>query len=488
MATAASPATGTLKKGGCIMESSHNTAPEPIDLGELWTRFARALKRTWILVLALCVLMAGVNYIRARSSYRPTYRCEAIISIDSGYANQSIFQGGMLYYDSSTAEALAAAFPELLNTDYMRDMILTRLDSDYINGSIGAASISGTNLIRLSVTSSSAQDAYDILSAVIDAYPMAAEYMADNPEIYLMDIPAVPTKPINSFSASGAVAKGALLGLLIGCAITALMAAMNRSIANANELKKITNLPILSIFPLVTVKKRRNKNNQPFVNAMDHANMTEALRGLRTKVRKLLAEKNGKVVLLTSTIPGEGKTTISTNLALSLAAEGHRVVLVDADLRNQSIGRLFHVSPHAKGVMDCMRNPHLSALECLNQVSDSPLYYISGSSTTKRHYSIDAKTMRRILDTLEKNFDYVIVDTPPCSVVSDTALLSHFAHCVLYVVKMDYANQSQILDGIASLHQRDIPLSGCVINGASHTSHRYGYGYGYGYGSKYGSR
>ena len=80
----------------------------------------------------------------------------------------------------------------------------------------------------------------------------------------------------------------------------------------------------------------------------------------------------------------------------------------------------------------------------------------------------------------------MVVDTPPCSVVSDTMLFARYADCVLYVVKMDYANQGQITDGVTGLHQRDVPLMGCVVNGAAMSRRRYGYGYGskYGYGQK----
>ena len=74
-----------------------------------------------------------------------------------------------------------------------------------------------------------------------------------------------------------------------------------------------------------------------------------------------------------------------------------------------------------------------------------------------------------------------MVDTPPCTVVSDTSLLARFADCVLYVVKLNYANRFQILDGISSLHQKNVPLTGCIVNGASREQHNYGYGKKYGY-------
>lgn len=466
------------------MESSQNSAPAPIDLISILSRFWKQLKRIWILVLVLTMLLSGLNLIRAARSYSPVYECKAIFSVASGYATDDIFTSSY-YYDSATAQSMASTFPYLLSTDFMRDLIIEQLDKNYINGTISVSAFSGTNMLEIRVKSSSAQDAYDILGAVIACYPQAAVYMVDNPLIYVREEPVVPTTPTNPFSVNGPMIKGAVMGLILGLGIAAVMALMNRSVTTPSELKKVVNLPVLATLPLVSVKKRR-KNVRTFITSADDAGVAEALRGLRTKIRKELDEKEGKVVLLTSTIPGEGKTTISANLALSLAAEGHRVVLVDADLRNQTVGRIFGGGQKRAGLMECMRNPNQPIGECLKQVSGSTLYYLSGSSTQKRHYSIEAKGIRRVLDALSQNFDYVVVDTPPCSVVSDTALLSRYADCVLYVVKMDYASQGQILDGITSLHQREVPLTGCVINGAEVKRSHYGYGYGYGYGKKYG--
>ena len=466
------------------MDTNQNNTLAPLDFSITLERFFKTLKHTWILVLALCVLLAGGNLLRALISYKPIYQCQALFSIGSGYSTGSIFStNAALYYDSATAQSLAGAFPDLLRTDYMRAMIEVRLGSGTINGSISASAVAGTNLMEMQVTSTNAQDAYDILTAVIDCYPQAARYMADNPSIVLLDAPVLPSAPSNSFSARNALIRGAFMGLLLGLGMTLALSMLRRTIASTKELKAITNLPILATFPLVSLKQRRKDRKTSLISAADNEQMAESLRRLRTKIRKQLSEKGGKVILLTSTVPGEGKTTISANLAISLAAEGHRVVLVDADLRNQSIARLFRSSQDDNGLLYCLNHPEHPVMECLKNVPGSKLYYLSGSSTAMRHYSIDGKALRPILDILSESFDYVIVDTPPCSVVSDTTLLTRFADCVLYVIKMDCANRNQILDSITSLYQRDVPLTGCVLNGTHHSTHAYGYGYSYGYGS-----
>lgn len=468
------------------MESTKTGAPAPIDLISLLRRFQKSLKRTWLLVLVLTVLLSGANFFRARSSYTPIYECKVIFSVGSGYGSGDVFTSSY-FYDTVTAQAMADSFPYLLRTEFMRDLILERLDKKYINGTISTSSLPSTNMMELRVTSANAQDAYQILNAVVDSYPQAAVYMVDNPQIFMREEPTVPTEPINPFSGVSAMEKGALAGIVLGLGITVLLAALNQSIGRVEDLKKIVNLPQVAAMPQVTLKKRRN-SVKTFVCSEDDPSFAEALRGLRAKVRRQLDEKNGKIVMLTSTIPGEGKTTVSTNLALSLALEGHRVVLVDADLRNQTVGRLFRASSKNPGMLDCLKNPNLNVLDCLRKAPDSELYFLSGASTQKRHYSLEAKSIRRMLDTLSTYFDYIVVDTPPCGVVSDTSLLARYADCMLYVVKLDYASRSQILDGVTGLYQRDVPLTGCVVNGAKISRSHYGYGYGskYGYGQKKG--
>ena len=218
--------------------------------------------------------------------------------------------------------------------------------------------------------------------------------------------------------------------------------------------------------------------------------MAEAIRGLRAKVRRQLSEVDGKVVLLTSTIPGEGKTTAAVNLAMSLAAEGHATVLLDADPRNQTIGRLLGNSQMSTGLMALLKHSDLPVAQCLKTAEGSTLRYISGNSTNRRYYRIDPVAMKRVLEELKQLFDYIVIDTPPSSIVSDTALLCRHADSVLYVVRQDYANKVQIVDTVLGMHQRGLPLSGCILNGAPRRSSHYGYGYGYGkrygYGKKYG--
>lgn len=457
----------------------------PIDLISILNRFRKAMKSLWMLCLILALVLGGVMFLRARRSFVATYESKALFTVTSGYGSGSIFDSTS-YYDNATAQNLADSFPHLLTTDMMQDLVKSRLGTGYINGTVTAECIAGTNLFQLTVRSRDAQDAYDILCAVMECYPQVAVYMVDDPLLVIQEAPKVATEPVTTFSGTGALLKGVALGLLLGIGVAFIKALLTRTVLGEQELKQLVNLPMLGNVPHVVLKKRR-ATTRSFITFQDDRRLAEAFRGLRTKVRKLLQDQGGKIVLLTSTVPGEGKSTISANLALSLAAEGHRVVLLDADLRNQTVFRMFGSGKATGSVMELMKNRKLRAMDFLTQVENTSLYYISGLSTRKRHYSIDGAALRQVLEDLSQQFDYIIVDSPPCGVVSDTALLCRYADCVLYVVRQEHAAQNQILDALENLHQREITLSGCILNDVPRSltsGTRYGYGYGYGYGSK----
>lgn len=196
----------------------------------------------------------------------------------------------------------------------------------------------------------------------------------------------------------------------------------------------------------------------------------------------------GKIILVTSTLAGEGKTTVSVNMALSLVQEGHKVLLLDADLRSQSVGAALGEKNVGTSVMECLRQTDKSVFDRIQQCKSYKLDFISGESVDRRHYSLNIPRFQELLKQLSQRYDYIVIDTPPQDIVSDSAALCRCADCVLYVVKQDYVQRSQVMNTITALHQRGINLTGCIFNGVPKFQRQYGYGYrpGYGYGYDYG--
>lgn len=454
-----------------------------IDLSDVLTRFLKILRRFWILILLAAVAGAGLLAFRNYKSFTPYYEARARFSVTSGISADSIFQS-YSYYNNAAAQQLAVTFPQIISTELMRDLMLQELDADYINGTVSAEAVAETNMFVLTVRSNSPQDAYDILNAVIDCYPQVAVFMVDDIRMDIRESPSVPENPVNSFSWKRSAAKGAAFGAASVLAVMAVASLFTNTVSSPKELREIVNLPILGSLPQITKKKRRSGKNDSFFITHD-ADYAESIRGLRVKTKRNL--KNGaKVVMITSTLEGEGKSTLAVNLAMSLTLDGFKVVLVDADLRKQNLAQMLNASDKGIGLYDVLKNPDISPMDCIQNIPGTSLSFISGNRAENSHISFDREILFSFFSALRSKFDYVIVDTPPYSVVADTGVLCRYAEGIIYVVRQDYARRTAILDSIDSLAAKDAVFCGCVLNGVKGGIGHYGYGYGYGYGYKYG--
>lgn len=467
---------------------SQGQSLEPFQLINLMIRFKNAFLQMWVLIVILGVLLGGLSWYRAKSSFVPMYETRAIFTVDAGYTPEDIFGTGA-YYDQYAAEQLAGAFPLLLSTDMMRDLVVQELDKGYINGYAQATAVADSNMLVLKVTGNNPRDIYDYMCAIIKCYPQVAIFMVENPQVKIVTSPEIPSAPYNSFNGVSSAVKGAVAGVAIGLLIILLCALMTKTVQTTDELKKAVNIPILVALPKVDVKKRRSSANT-LITAESDPNLTESMRGLRMKVKKMCTESQKNVVLVTSTLAGEGKTTIAINLAAALVRDGHKVLLLDADLHSQSIARALGEPVNTNGLMECMKDDAVSIFSCVRHNNAQKLDFISGRSTDKRHYTLDINRVRHLLDELKTQYDYIVIDTPPNDVVSDAMALCRCANCVLYVVRQDHVQRNQVINSIASMHSKGIVINGCIFNGVPkfHRQYGYGYRYGYGYGYDYGNK
>lgn len=456
-----------------------------IDISELLSRFFRELKKLWIPAIIVTSAFAVLFALRAKMNYTPMYQSRAMFTVSSGYSSDDILSYSY-YYDNEAAKQLAAAFPYMLGTDVMNELVKNELGVSYINGSIRAEAVADTNLFTLTVTSSDPQDAYDILEAVIASYPRVALYMVDYSQVIMKSEPTVPTAPYNSFSWKGSAVKGGMLGLGLSCLAALVLAMMRKTIFSAADLKASANVPILASVARTSAKKRRSGKG---IISLTHAGVdpdfVEAMRGLRIKLLRAMTEPGAQVILVTSTLPGEGKTTISANLALSLASSGLRTVLIDTDLRKQDTKAAVGVNDTRPGLPEYMTDSNIKVASMLSPVPGSSLEVIC-STAAKRRPPMNAHKLEQLIERLRPDYDYIVLDTPPCGIISDAKFICRCADAIVYVVRHDYASRNQIVDSMQELADQKAKLTGCVLNDTPAVSHSKRYGYGqYGYG-KYG--
>ena len=467
------------------VEADKNQNYNYIDISELLSRFFRELKKLWLPAIIVTVAFAALFAVRAKMKYTPMYQSRAMFTVSSGYSSDDILSYSY-YYDNEAAKQLAAAFPYMLGTDVMNELVKNELGVSYINGSIRAEAVADTNLFILTVTSSDPQDAYDILEAVIASYPRVALYMVDYSQVIMKSEPTVPTAPYNSFSWKGSAVKGGILGLGLSCLAALVLAMMRKTIFSAADLKASANVPILASVARTSAKKRRSGKG---IISLTHAGVdpdfVEAMRGLRIKLLRAMTEPGAQVILVTSTLPGEGKTTISANLALSLASSGLRTVLIDTDLRKQDTKAAVGVNDTRPGLPEYMTDSNIKVASMLSPVPGSSLEVIC-STAAKRRPPMNAHKLEQLIERLRPDYDYIVLDTPPCGIISDAKFICRCADAIVYVVRHDYASRNQIVDSMQELADQKAKLTGCVLNDTPAVSHSKRYGYGqYGYG-KYG--
>ena len=271
------------------------------------------------------------------------------------------------------------------------------------------------------------------------------------------------------------------LGLPIG--IIFLIGLTKFKIEGRGDVEKLTRLPIVGDVPLTD-----EKAGSIAVFENQNTLMSETFRHIRTNLQFML-ENDQKVILVTSTVSGEGKSFISSNLAISLSLLGKRVVIVGLDIRKPGLNKIFNIPRKEQGITQYLSNPEKNLMDFV-QPSDvsKNLYILPGGTVPPNPTELLARDgLDKAIETLKKNFDYVILDTAPAGMVTDTLLVGRVADLSVYVCRADYSRKAEftLINELAA--DNKLPNICTVINGLDLQKKKYGYYYGYGkYGKYYG--
>ncbi len=451
------------------------------------TDFIKGIKKLWWVCIALAVLAGGGLAIRGGLQYTPQYKVSAtfVVSMQSVSGADTGLSKYSYSYDTTTAEHLASTFPHILSSNLLQEMVCTELGEASMPASVSAQVVTGTNMFKLTTVGKDPQKTYDTLLSVIDNYPSVAKHVIGNIKMDMITSPVFPENPSNSPEYKENFVTGATFGVLVGVILIFMYAVFRNTIRTKNEITTELNNNVLGTVPKVTSKKRKNKEALPLLITDNKisSSFSEAIRVCRNILVNSLSEDE-KVVLVTSTAPSEGKTTVITNLALSIAKRNKNVLLVDADLRNPSIARLLDIDMEEIEYQTISDKYEIAYLE---KYGISVLRFIF--SEEKKDGYVSTAFAKTVFSDLRNKFDYIFVDTPPCGLVSDAMFIAQAADAAIYVIYQDVVGVSKIKSSLNNLLSTDVRVAGCVLNGAIGTSNGYGYGYGYksyGYGYNYG--
>ena len=274
-----------------------------------------------------------------------------------------------------------------------------------------------------------------------------------------------------------------VLGIGIPVGIIYLVSLTKFKIEGRSDVERLTSLPVIGDIPLADEKSGsiavfENKNNL----------MSETFRNVRTNLQFML-ESGRNVILVTSTVSGEGKSFVSANLAISLSLLGKKVVIVGLDIRKPGLNKVFNIPKKEYGITQYLTDPSGNLLDFV-QPSDvnRNLYILPGGTVPPNPTELLARDgLERAIATLKQHFDYVILDTAPVGMVTDTLLVGRTADLSVYVCRADYTRKAEFTLINELSENRKLPNLCVAINGLDLNRRKYGYYYGYGkYGKYYG--
>lgn len=282
---------------------------------------------------------------------------------------------------------------------------------------------------------------------------------------------------------------GFFLGLFLPIIILFVKFMLDTKIHHKGDLSPlIKNIPFLGEVPQIT------KESEEVIQLNDRSPLAESFRILRTNLAYLMKAKNenrGEIIFVTSTIKGEGKTFVSYNLSRTLATTNKKVIIIGADIRNPKLHRYLNVPMETQGLSDYLYNHDVTAKEIITTSQDKEIevdLILSGIIPPNPAELFMNDRMQMLLKDLSAMYDYIIVDTAPTMIVTDTLLISPLADTTLYVTRAGYT-EKKLLDFPKELKQQG-KLKGLaiVLNDVDYSKFSYGskYGYNYGYGYGYG--
>lgn len=470
-----------------VNENIKNSASSERLITVYLSDFWRGLVKFWWIIVVLVFVFGGTMFYRSFVRFTPIYKASVTFTVHTENATlegESGISAYSFFYDRNTADQLASVFPYILQSNILQTQVCEDLGLSYMPASVAVSCVPGTNMVTLTTTGYDPQATYDVLLAILDNYSTVSEYIIGRTKLVMITNPQVPTEPSNVYSWKGSTAKGVMMGLILGFGYIVLYAVLRETVRTKEDIHNNLNQHCIGVLPHVVFKRYRTQQNQNVLlnNPLVGNQFKESVRLLRSAVQNSL-EPEEKVIVVTSSAANEGKSITTLNLAGMFAKNEMRTLVIDGDLRDSGISIILSAEdPNFQKAVRCTGN----TLFEITHVDSLGFDLLRFDSSPKNFREImRTPYLQRILGELRGQYDLILIDTPPCGIISDAAIFARASDAVLYVIRQDHVMTASIRTGINTLLSTDIRLLGCVLNGATSGFGSYGYNYGYGYGCSY---
>lgn len=442
-----------------------------------------------VFILVGAIAAALLTYVFVSVRYVPQYQTSTTFVVGSKGSNNT-------YANLSSANTMATTLQKVLESTVMKNTICDEMGTDEIEAEITAEVLEGTNLLVLSVTADNPKDAIDIIHIIMEHYSEVSIYTVGNAVLNVLEEPEIPYAPMNPLNTDSAMKKGFLVGAAICIILFGILSYMRNSVKQEREVEKKLDARSLGAisyerkYKTLSQLRARKKDAILVDNPISSFPFVESYKKLAAKVEYQMKKENRKVLVVTSVSENEGKSTVASNLAITLAEQGKKVILVDGDIRRPSQFLILGLKVEEKHELGEFLKGAGVLQDIMRKTNRENLYYLGGrncySSSTEL---LQSERLPKLLHACGKYADYVIIDTPPAGLLGDAQIFAQSSDAVLLVARQNFMLAEEINDVLDEFRGNKTKVLGVVLNGVQSfsnmidSSSRYGkYGH---YGSYY---
>lgn len=433
-------------------------------------RFSKTLFNSKLYIIFILMLSLAIGYFYSYYYVTPMYQSFATVVL---VQNENLEQEAPTYSsitqtDINLNKNLLSTYTKIAKSDTVLEQVIKDLGlnmtSNELKSLVTVQAVNNTQVFKIGVANEDNEMAALITNHLLEVFSKEVKSLYNMNNIYTMDPAEIVNTPYNIHHAKD-IAIFVMFGVILSCILVLFIYTFDTTIKCENDIENYTNLNVLSTIPIYNAKFGKNKT-ELIVNEEPKSPISECFKTFRTNVMFSIVNKKFKTILVTSGFMGEGKSFISSNLAISFANSGKKVILVDTDMRKGRIHSIFKL-PNDQGLSTCISKigTYGSSLNINDFIKESsiPNLHVMTCGITPPNPSelLSSSSMIKLLHALNKQYDIVICDGTPCMLVSDSIVLSKMVDTTIIVT----ANKVTKIDTLTKI-KKSIEMVGGNICGA----------------------
>lgn len=464
------------------------------DTFDLLELIQQVKKYLWIVILATFV-MGCIGFMVSKYFIEPEYEAATTMIVNTKQDNTTVVTNDNI----TSAQNLVSTYAVIVKSNTVLEQVIRSLNLDMtydeLEDHVYVNAVDDTQIMRVAVRNSDRELAGKIVESISNIAPDIIVDTVEAGSCKVISKVKISSRPVTPNVKKNTLLMAAL-GFMLSIVFVVIMTLFRvKKIVDDNDVQKQIGLTVLGVIPEVEGVNKKNKRqerknkkvrtprkltlvtqkNVPF-------NYREAYKSLRTNVKFVSNTTKANSFVITSALQMESKSNVSTNFAITLAEEGKRVILLDCDFRKPTIHRFMHVNTSGKGLTDVIMR-ECAVEKAIYHVTDWNIDVLPiGTIPPNPTELLSSKEMQIIVTKLKELYDYVIIDTPPVSVVTDAAIIGGMVDGAFLVVRSDFAPTEMIRLAKKKLEDVNVKIFGVVLSrfDAKKTGRQSGYYYSYG--------